>query len=1180
MKIIPRLGQVPLCRLKFDLKMKLSLFFLTISLFQLQANTSYAQKAKVTMAYADVPLERVLEEIESQTEFRFFYNIDDINAEQKVTIKADQQLVIQVLNTIFQSTLIQFKVTGKQIVLTKRSDPTNTDTQQQFMVNGTVTDEDGVPLVGATVRIKDTNIGVATDFDGKYEISVPDENTVLVVTSIGYLSRELRVGKDRTIPIVLKESVNELDEVVLEYSTGYQKIPEERATGSFVQVDNKLINRSVGTDIISRLEGVTSGLFFDKRGAGSGSAMGLDYRNLRIRGISSINSETNPLIVVDGFPFEGDINTLNPNDIKDITILKDAAAASIWGARAANGVIVITMKEGGFRQRFELNFYNNTRIGLAPDLKSNPNYLSSSDFIDVERSLFEQGFYDADESNITQPLLSPAVEIMIAQRDGVISDQEAERRLAMLRQYDVREDVQDQFYRNSFSQQYALNFQGGGEMSNYYVSAGYDSDKSFVVGNNSERLTLAIRNTIRPIERLQVQTGIELAFQQQDNNGISWGGYESQYPYNRLVDGTGNPLAVGRGYRIPYVADALNQGLLDWSYVPVEERRLMDDQMEGKQQRINIGVEYEPVSNLKLSLFYQFQNRITEDREVIAKERFYVRDLVNRFTDENGNSPFPNNDILQMATTKDVAQGGRFQISTEQRYGKSNFSGLAGLELREVHREGQVYEYYDYDDDVLTTNNQLDYRTYYVTRPAGRSRIPTPNASLSDHLDRYLSYYGNVAYTYDDRYTLTGSARWDASNLFGVKTNQKGVPLWSAGLAWTLSNEDFYDVDWMPQLKLRGTYGYNGNINKQATAFVTSRYISAYMNDFQTAEIRSPGNPQLTWEKVEVLNLGLDVQLGQGKLTTSFEYFLKNGEDLLGLRTVDPTTGFSSLNYGTGYMANYANTRTEGWDWTLKSLNIDGAFQWQTDFFMSHAVSELTHFDEDAVTSSIYNFFNNNSIKLKENTPLDALYAVPWHGLDPGTGAPLVMVDNELGTEYDTYFNTLEFDDLKRMGLGVPSYFGSFRNTFSWKNFALSANITFKLDYVFRASSIDYNWLYTQDQGHRDFSKRWQMPGDELTTIVPSMPTLSESSQNRDAAYTFSEKLIEKGDHIRLQDIRLAYQLDKLGAVPGIRNMELYFYVDNPGILWRANSRGLDPDYPSAQFLPGPTYALGVNVKL
>lgn len=422
---------------------------------------------------------------------------------------------------------------------------------------------------------------------------------------------------------------------------------------------------------------------------------------------------------------------------------------------------------------------------------------------------------------------------------------------------------------------------------------------------------------------------------------------------------------------------------------------------------------------------------------------------------------------------------------------------------------------------------------------------------------------------------LSGSARWDASNLFGVKTNQKGVPLWSAGLSWRVSDELFYKIAWLPYLKLRATYGYSGNVDKSVTAFTTVSYGTDFTTDLRSATVRSPGNPNLRWEKVAIMNFGVDFNVLNDRIQGSLEYYQKNSSDLLGLTQIDPTVFYSSGL--ASYKTNYANLRTRGFDIEINTRNIDAGFKWQSHVLFSHAANEVTDYLGDG-RGSITSYTGGRSNRPVEGHSLDGIYSLPWAGLDSETGDPLVLENGSPTKEYTRYLEELSLEELVYHGPSVPTIFGSLRNTFSWKGFNASANITFKAGYYFRRSTINYNRLSEDWIGHRDFSERWQNPGDELSTQVPSMPEAPVS--NRDQVYALSEILVEKGDHIRLQDVSLSYTIDKLSSsAKTLRNIRLYLYANNLGIIWRDNKRQLDPDYPSASILPAQSFSIGIQAN-
>lgn len=1054
-------------------------------------------------------------------------------------------------------------------------------TMAQNTITGTVVSEtDGSPLAGVSIAVKGGRQGTSTGKDGKFSLAVPVDADTLVVSLLGYHSRQVllqNMSGDSFI-IALAEDATRLEEVVV--STGYYSIPRERATGSFTFINNELLNRSVSTDIISRLEGVANSLSFDRRL--SGTAYGDDLLSLRIRGQSTLSATAEaPLIVVDDFPYEGDIGNINPNDVESVTILKDAAAASIWGARAGNGVIVITTKKGRLNQPVKISFNSNLRIAARPDLFYNPNFLTSSEFIDLEKELFQRGFYNGDETSSSNPVLSPVVETLIQQRDGSITAAEAEARLSQLGRQDIRRDAEKYLYRNSIRQQYALNFSGGFNTLRYFLSAGYDYDQMSLVGNHNNRITLNSSTIFSPVKNLDVTAGIAYMQKKFQNNGLglleTGPSGDSPYPYTVLADENGNPLPTPKDYRKEYIAGSEEMGLLDWQYRPLEEITLRDYTSKDSEVRINTALNYDLTKGLDIELKYQYQKIAGTDRRLDHSGSYYVRNLVNRYTQEDGTRIFPEGGILDINRDEITSHSARGQLNYEGVFReKHRLSALGGMEIRERHSSGDGLELYGYDNDVLTWQSQFDYETRYPVRPIGTARIPLPSPLLSDLTDRFISYYSNVSYSYDDRYILSGSARWDASNLFGVETNQKGVPLWSIGGSWYLSNEKFYNLFWLPQLKLRLTYGYNGNIDNSLTAFTTARYTTESLTDLKTAFIVSPGNAELRWEKVGVFNAGIDFGLRNDRITGSLEYYTKTGKDLIGEIPIDPTKGYLNGTYTN--LLNYAGTETKGFDAEIQTINIDGPFRWRTNLLVSLVRDKVTEYREGAPPSSVGAAYIQYFPTPVVGKPKYAVYSYPWYGLESETGDPLVAINGEQSKDYSTYLRELAINDLVYHGSAIPTFFGSIRNTFSWKKLQFSANITWKGGYFFRRSSVSYQNLINSLAGHRDFSERWKKPGDELFTQVPSIPSISSSL--RDQVYNLSEILIEKGDHIRIQDISLSYDLDKRN-IPGmpIQNIRFYLYWKNPGIIWKATDFSLDPEAPLSMFPSEESLAFGVAVN-
>src|SRR5690606_33763051 len=420
----------------------------------------------------------------------------------------------------------------------------------------------------------------------------------------------------------------------------------------------------------------------------------------------------------------------------------------------------------------------------------------------------------------------------------------------------------------------------------------------------------------------------------------------------------------------------------------------------------------------------------------------------------------------------------------------------------------------------------IDFAASYQMQPRSSGRIPSGVNAGNQTMDRFVSYYANLAYTLKGKYTLTASSRWDASNIFGVAFNQKGVPLWSVGASWNVSDEKFADLDWLSYAKLRATFGLNGNAVRTISSLPVITY-STPLNSITRlpyGNLLSVGNPDLRWEQVQNLNFGMDFALFDRRISGSVEWYNKKGTDLLGDDLLDPTTGIHQVGsrYNLNNRRNYADLSTTGVDIELNTVNIRNVVQWQTTFLLNYARNTVTDY-RTRQNAPIIDFLQGSTAPVVEGLPREQSYAIPWYGLD-ATGAPLVMVDGELGTDYNAYFNGLDRDKLLERGVSIPPYFGSVRNTISWRAFSASFNIVWKAGHRFRRESINYNALFgTTRMGHIDYLDRLQNPGDEMFTNVPSMP--ETSNLRRDQAYLFSEALVERGDLIRFQDVNFSYEL-------------------------------------------------------
>jgi TonB-dependent starch-binding outer membrane protein SusC len=1047
---------------------------------------------------------------------------------------------------------------------------------QPQKITGLVQAPDLQPLAGATIRTLPSGTSAQSGQQGAFSILPASTDTALQVSFIGYKTQTI-VLPAASYTVILQPGTASLENVTV--STGYDKRSKLSTTGSFSVIGNDLLTRQLTTSVLAGLDGIAASVQFEKRPVSNPF--------LSIRGRSTIMGNSKPLIVLDGFPYEGDLDNLNPNNIESVTILKDAAASAVWGVRASNGVIVITSKKGRYNQQAKIDVSSTYTIGQEPGLFAQP-LISSSDYIDVEQFLFSKGFYNAMESSVSKPVLSPVVELLIKKRDGLLTAPQAQQQIDALRNYDLRGDLLKYLYQQSTRQQHSLNIRGGASKMFYAFSAGFDKNIS-ALNDQYNRIVLRSDNGFTPAKGLEITAGItytqttDIAGRPAPNSTmLSAASGKQLYRYTRLADDNGNALPVFKDYRSTFIETAPSKGLLNWQFVPLDEFNLVDKKTRQQDVLLNTGVRYNFIQAFTAELQYQYERAAYDTRNYQSPLTYFVRNEINRFTQFNtaGNiigRPVPLGGIVDNTNSYLNAYTLRAQLRYDKNWQQHRLNILLGAEQRESATSDRGYRVYGYDDNVLTTtavNFDSAYRLY--PNQASTSKI-TNGISLSDITNRFRSTYATVNYNYKDRYLLSASLRKDGSNLFGVNANQKFVPLWSTGAAWIISKEHFFAMPALPFLKLRLSYGYNGNIDNTLSAYTVVRYGSSSLYSLPVATLNAPANPDLRWEKVRMINLGIDFAFKNDIISGSIDLWQKNGKDLIGLGPLDPTTGVlpPSVNPVFSFKGNTADMKGRGLDLELQTRNLDGKFQWTTNILFSYAYSWVTRYAYEATTTSTY--LGSLGINPVIGKPVYSLYSYRWGGLD-STGNPQGFVDGKLSKDYIKLVISAKPADLVYHGNAVAPYFGSIRNNFSFAGFTLSANLTWRFGHWFRRNSLSYAALFNNNLGHGDFADRWQKPGDENFTGIPAM--IYPLNSNRESFYLNSEATVQKGDHIRLADLRLDYDLYKTKTrwLP-FSQVKLYLYASNLGFIWKASKTATDPDTQSEIPLPK-QFSFGLKANL
>ena len=1207
--------------------MRLTIVILIATLMQVSA-AGFAQK--ITIAEKNANIKSVFQKIRKQSGYNFLYTEDQLQHAAPVNISVQGMELKEVLDRIFDQQQLTYAIDEKTVVV-KDKEKTLLDRLKDYVnsqdISGQILNETGNPLLGANVRIMGTSHRALTDVEGKFRfINAPDKGR-LVISYVGYRTDTLEISGRTSFTVKMDPQANEIAMVNI-VSTGYQDLPRERATGSFETITKEQLLHSTDPNLIRRLEGITNSMDFrnDLRPANSANiyANRSPLATLTIRGRNTLNDAVSSdlngnysgqaLVVIDGIASPYSIDKINPNDVESITVLKDAASASIWGSRAANGVIVVKTKRGAYNRPLRISLNTNLNVTEKVDLFSN-NRMSVADFVDAQATKFMKDSIALPDINISslygQQYLSPVAEIMDAWKfKNTLSEADALSQLNAFKQNDIRRDYTKYFLRNAVTQSHSLSFDGGSEFFNYRISAGYDKSINNTQNSGMNRQVFTINTSIRPVKNMDIQTGFSYNVQhysdQALNNRISGVTDATLYPYSRLVDDAGNPLEIPKTYRPGFVTEfeqTYPDQFLSWRYNPLQD--INEGYTKRKTQNINLSLNanYKLGHGISLQGIYNYNTGRSEENTLYRQNSFYMRNLINYFTTSPASVNPMTGDPVR-AFVKQVPLGGQYntdvitsrnqtfrgQVNYEKTWNeKHQLSAIAGLDLTDVSSLQNRNGYYGYDENSLRSNNTLDYThllpIVFAEDLLGYNGTYIPNLSLGylDNHVRTFSWYTNAAYTYDRRYTLSASLRKDISSEFGQQTNTGGTPYYSLGASWNVVNESFYNLDFLPVLNLRTTYGYNGNVNPSVLS--RAQIVYSIENDpttglpyATTQNVAAVTNSKLRAEKTGVLNIGLDFGFKGSRVAGSIQYFTKTTTDLLTNGPLDPSSGYTNLVYNTG------DLKGRGIDVSINTLNVQaGKFKWNSNFLFSYnkvKVTKLYTEQPDNAASGITGFSYNVGYDLSR------VFAYDWAGLDPETGDPRAYLNGQAlsvsGMSNENYnaIQSASISSLKYYGSAVPVTYGAFRNTFSYGGLSLSANIQYKLGYFFRRpvqDVVSYSQLFSitgSIQG-QEFAQRWQKPGDEQHTNVPSA-VYSSMSTNRDNFYYYSSVNVLKADHIRLQEINLSYLLPS-SLSRYVKNPRIYANVTNLGIIWSANKLGLDPEV--FDYAPPRSYSLGFSAN-
>ena len=1070
-----------------------------------------------------------------------------------------------------------------------------------------ISSEDNMPLIGASVYIKAEDLskdgnsptitGVITDLDGKFNISVPEGVTRLFCSYVGHEVQELKLvpGKDQ-YEITLFPSAQMLDAVVV---TGYQTVERRKLTAAVGKLN--ISDETIGAvkSIDQALAGQIAGLSVTSTSGAPGAPA-----KIRIRGTSSLNGTQDPLWVLDGIPLEGtdvpqsnvlndvsniqqsSIAGLNPADIENITVLKDAAATAIYGARAANGVIVITTKKGKVGKPV-INF--SSKFTYMPTLSTNRlNMLNSQEKVDLELELLRSNFAYGDNKGGVSKIIS-GYGLTDAYKKGGWSALTPEAQTDISRLRNTETDWGDILFRDAFNQEYSLSLSGGNERVTYYTSIGYYQENGNVKGVGLDRLNIVAKTSYK-VNRM-LKFGVSLFVNRRNNKTYLTDTYGLVNPvyYSRKANPYYQPFDANGNY--VYDFDVQNNSDTDLGFNIFEERKNTSNEETINALSSIFDAELRFNDKLKFTTQLGLQLDKASKEQIADKESFSMR-IIRKNSKYWDSASQSNKYFIPDGGVHKAYENTNSQITWKAmgEYRDSfndihELEVMVGTELRKTWYETLFSAGYGFDRQTLTTKP-------VVFPDEDRARqFPLHQKTYKENA--YVSFFSTASYSLMNRYTFGGSIRFDGSDLFGVDKKYRYLPLYSVSGLWRLSNEPFMQGTrkWMDNLAFRVSYGIQGNIDKNTSPFLLGKYIvdnilpggSEHMID-----INSAPNKKLRWEKTQSVNVGLDFSVLNQAINLSVDYYYRKGTDLIGKQMLPLETGFVSTNI------NWASMVNKGVEVSLSTRNVATKnFSWYTNLNFAYNNNKVLR---EAIPEA-------QTIPGREGYPVDAIFAIKTAGLDE-EGYPLF---------YDKEGKKVTLKELYRLqdpfGLGFTvnsdvtpaeersfySYIGSqdtpytggLINTFSYKNWELTANLSFNLGGYVRTTP-SYNFI--------NFDRGQNVNSDILDRWTPEntdgrLPALITSEKRADEYYWYDQKSeiyknldiwVKKLNYFRLQNLRLGYRLpEKMTKSLGMGSASVAIEGRNLLVFGSSYKNFLDPESmynPYAPPIPKSiTFSLNLN---
>lgn len=1117
--------------------------YLTIAVFLFlifQVTAGTMAQSNLNLNKSKVTLKEVFAEIKNQTEFTVFYSANRVNDNHVINANFKESDINEVLQYCLEGLPLTYVIKEKTIVIKEAEEPARTQVVVQQPVQGRVLSENGTPLEGASITVKGSRLTVTSQPNGNYSI-VAEPNDVLVVSYVGYITKEVEVSNRTTVNITLIESVNTVEEVVV-VAYGTAKRSTYTGSASVVTAEN-FQNRPI-TEISQALAGTTPGLQVGTSNGQPGSEP-----TLRIRGIGSFNAGNAPLIILDGMPYDNAFSSINPNDVESVTVLKDASSAALYGARGANGVLLITTKKGRSGKALLEAKYN---MGLTSRQSADYETLSDKDYMELYWEAHRNGFMlnGASESE-ANAMAGPALLAGLGYNPYLMGATELFSSDGKLNPSAINHWADDTDWYKGITQigkRHDANvaISGGNESTDYYTSLGYVNQEGFVVGSQFSRISAKSNVNSNVASWLKIGANLnvsqsESAGEQNETSGAISNPFRATrymgnvFPIHLHDPSTGAYILDSDGNKIP---DFGNGWTSEDGSIEISGR----DAFASSNHPFEAQNIYNGYVRQTINIKGYADAMLTKDLKLTVNgglgSNMYRNWNGGYVYEQKGNAGSSSKNISQTTTWT-------FQqlLNYEKNWGKHYFSALAGHES---------YQYmYHYMATSMKTQSIFGKNFEY----ANFTEINAlPNSYTHNY--RVEGYLSRVSYDYDDKYFVSASYRKDGSSRF-YKDVRWG-DFWSVGAGWALDRESFMDnVDFVNMLKLRGSYGVVGN--DDLSSYYPWRATYAPNDNGDPGYVQaSLGNMALTWETSKNFDVAAEFRLFNNRLQGSAEYFYRVSSDLLFSVPKPISSGVENVDVNAGSMYN------KGVEVTLDGELIKaGDFRLNLNAHATYLQNKLTDLPLDPYPTSVY--------KIEEGHSRYDFWLRQWYGVNPENGYNLFKADLDqyefnagelIEIDGAMYTENVEKSLYDYSGSAMPTVSGGLGANVGWKNLNLKFNFYYQLggkfyDSAYRSFMTGSLTYFAQ---HQDLLNRWQQPGD--ITDVARVSTGTDRV-NIEAANT--TKWLVSSNMLELTNVTLSYNIPKnFLQSKNISNATVYFSADNVYLL--SARKGM---YPRRSFYSG-----------